>query len=65
MYAMRLLQWGLGMARYFRGLAQPAIDVMGEWPYAPCTCSSSTSLLATMQPQDNARVFTHVNSRTN
>lgn len=29
MYAMRMLQWGLGMARYMRSLAQPAIDVMG------------------------------------
>lgn len=30
MYFMRLLQWGLGMLRYFRSLAQPALDVIGK-----------------------------------
>jgi hypothetical protein len=30
MYAMQLVQWGLGMLRYLRGLVQPAFDVMGK-----------------------------------
>ena len=33
MYFMRLLQWGLGMLRYFRSLAQPAVDVIGKFPF--------------------------------
>ncbi len=32
MYAMQLLQWGVGMARYLRGLAQPAVDILGAHP---------------------------------
>ena len=38
MYAMQLLQYGLGMARYVRGLAQPAVDIFGAislYAYSP------------------------------
>ena len=59
MYFMRLLQWGLGTLRYFRSLAQPAINVIGKPPSSVLLCLLHIPLTVTAELQQRLQCQGH------